>query len=951
MGLETTQIMEQLRKARSTAKANVTKKANKVNELLTDCNNVESIKEIAKELDNVLQHFENAHIDYHNLLKDEQDIKDSTCYFNSVNELVSEIKSKILSRLDEPVASQTETQENQNEIRPEDSVSSAGSQKSKRSSRQSGISSIKSSSSAKTRAAARQAALEAKANALHKLHELQLEELKIQQKKSQVELQAEIAAAEAEKIVYEQSEEELHSNPSYAVENSSPPVLQQDIPTTASHTQPTSANQAKLLQSPMTAQMKQQPIEQQLNPSAHQWVPSQPSLAHHNSHASDYSFQRLMETQDRQNTTLQQLVQQQQQSVMALQLPQPTIKVFKGDPLEYCDFIRSFEHLVEEKTLSPSARLYYLIQHTTGSVQDLMKSCLAMSPEQGYEEAKKLLKERYGQNYRIAAAQIRHLTDGPLIKSEDGNALLQYSIQLTSCANTLEQIGSLSKLDHPENLKAIVNRLPFGMRLKWRDTVDRIIENENRDVTIKDVTAFVTAKARAATHPIFGKVVNEQKGRQEDKGKRSTNPRASGFATQGGHLKERARDDATRRGSCPCNENHWLPRCDKFRKLSIEERKTFVRNNKLCLNCLTTGHFVRDCPKSSFCKVEGCTGKHSTFLHPKQPSNDRQNKDNCTPPDKRDDNQDIKVAASSANNGYVKITPKTTHPKSSTVTGLAIVPVRVRAAGRSELVETYAFLDSGSNTSFCTDELLKRLNEPGRKTRLSLTTMLGVSNPIECSVVRLEIFDLDNQNCVELPNVYSTPILPIRPECIGKQEDVERWPHLTGISIPHIDAEIGLLIGSDAPEILQPRETRMSEDGGPFATKTLFGWVLNGPLSREDVGNPTSNFLQVENNLDQRFEQFCNMEFNDVTDESKVSMSKNDVKALEIMKQSARLVSGHYEIRLPWKDYPPPLSNNRVQAEQRLSSLRKRLLRDPSLLQQYKQFMDDLLTNDHARKV
>ena len=187
------------------------------------------------------------------------------------------------------------------------------------------------------------------------------------------------------------------------------------------------------------------------------------------------------------------------------------------------------------------------------------------------------------------------------------------------------------------------------------------------------------------------------------------------------------------------------------------------------------------------------------------------------------------------------------------MTGLAIVPVRVRAAGRSEMVETYAFLDSGSNTSFCTDKLLKRLNEPGRKTRLSLTTMLGVSNPIECSVVRLEIFDLDNQNCVELPNVYSTPNLPIRPECIGKQEDVERWPHLTGIAIPHIDAEIGLLIGSDAPEIMQPREMRMSEDGGPFATKTLFGWVLNGPLSREDVENPTSNFLQVENNLDQRF--------------------------------------------------------------------------------------------------
>jgi hypothetical protein len=62
----------------------------------------------------------------------------------------------------------------------------------------------------------------------------------------------------------------------------------------------------------------------------------------------------------------------------------------------------------------------------------------------------------------------------------------------------LKEIGSLSKLDHPKNLKKIINRLPFGMRFKWRDTVNRIIEKEGRDVTIEDVTEFVTAKARAA---------------------------------------------------------------------------------------------------------------------------------------------------------------------------------------------------------------------------------------------------------------------------------------------------------------------------------------------------------------------------------------------------------------------------------------------------------------------
>jgi hypothetical protein len=285
------------------------------------------------------------------------------------------------------------------------------------------------------------------------------------------------------------------------------------------------------------------------------------------------------------------------------------------------------------------------------------------------------------------------------------------------------------------------------------------------------------------------------------------------------------------------------------------------------------------------------------------------------------------------------------------VTGLAIVPVRVKAKGRSEVVETYAFLDSGSNTSFCTENLLKKLKDQGEKTKLSLTTMLGEGTPTECSMVKLEIFDLDNQNRVELAKVYSTPCLPIRSDCVGKQEDIECWPHLQGISIPHIEAEIGLLIGSDVPEILQPREVRMSENGGPFATRTLLGWVLNGPLGREAIEVPTANCVQADSSLSQRFEDFCNMEFNDVTYESKASMSQNDKKALNIMEQSAKLVDGHYEIGLPWKNYPPNLSNNRLQAVKRLFSLKRRLQHDPSLLEKYKQFMDGLLTKDHARKV
>ena len=41
--------------------------------------------------------------------------------------------------------------------------------------------------------------------------------------------------------------------------------------------------------------------------------------------------------------------------------------------------------------------------------------------------------------------------------------------------------------------------------------MDGIVEREGRDITVMDIMHFVTAKARASVHPIFGKVVSDFK--------------------------------------------------------------------------------------------------------------------------------------------------------------------------------------------------------------------------------------------------------------------------------------------------------------------------------------------------------------------------------------------------------------------------------------------------------
>jgi hypothetical protein len=57
------------------------------------------------------------------------------------------------------------------------------------------------------------------------------------------------------------------------------------------------------------------------------------------------------------------------------------------------------------------------------------------------------------------------------------------------------------------------------------------------------------------------------------------------------------------------------------------------------------------------------------------------------------------------------------------VTGMPVLPVRVEAKDSNRTVETYAFLDGGSNTSFVTESLVKKLRAKGYQTTLFLTTM------------------------------------------------------------------------------------------------------------------------------------------------------------------------------------------------------------------------------------
>ena len=52
-------------------------------------------------------------------------------------------------------------------------------------------------------------------------------------------------------------------------------------------------------------------------------------------------------------------------------------------------------------------------------------------------------------------------------------------------------------------------------------------------------------------------------------------------------------------------------------------------------------------------------------------------------------------------------------------TAIAVVPVKVHSRKSNRTVVTFAFLDTGSSATFCTESLMKKLEERGPKVKIS----------------------------------------------------------------------------------------------------------------------------------------------------------------------------------------------------------------------------------------
>ena len=913
-----------LRHARGGVLSAVSAKRREIDELLVNPSNLELVRSRFDHVQGLFEKFVRVHQDVEDLLKDDvEELANSAEYFTGIRDSFTFFCQKIKDWL-----CVTEAKFEDVQVNPEDSVSQVRTAMSKRSasrkskiashasgskasSRVSGASSL---SSVRAREAMRRAELEAEAHAIKQKHSLEAEESRIQHEARMLKLKKEELALETEMAKAQAREEVL----------------------------------AKL-----EKEEELKPYLTPLNPLASEWprrrspspVPTPAPLPPAKTHVSSVSLDSPTTTNQilqQQNQIMQEIIAQQQR----VTLPKWQVPTFQGNPLEFRRFVTAFDAMIETREPDFTSRLYYLEQFTSGHAKELVRSCQHMKPEEGYNKARSLLREKFGQRHKLAMAYIERVLSAEPVKSEDLGGLETFSILLSSCKNSLKAIDYLHKIENPETMKKIIEKLPFKMQERWRDLADDVMNVKHRDVTVEDISNFVDKRVRAMTNPVFGKLSSRQPPAAKGPKAKTTAPVGNvSFAANssveeekgtGTQVQPKSKSNEDRKKMCPVCEvaEHYVSDCPKFKEKSVKDRFSLARQLKLCFGCLKRGHTTKTCFKKKPCTQ--CDRKHSSLLHDPSPAK-RETEE------KKAEETQVHCGLVNGEDQFCGLTGA-----GHDVAALPVVSLKVRLQDSPVIIRTNALLDSGSNSTFCSQSLMERLGAQSESIKLKLTT-LGSQEEIDCHLIRnLEVADLDENKFIPLREVFSRPSIPVSPEEIPTMHDVERWSHLQGhVQLNTLQSEVGLLIGVNVPEALEPKEIIPSRNGGPYATKTELGWTINGPTGRKNSSSACF-FLKSE------LHPMCISctDFLDVYDDSKTAPSREDMKFMEIVEGSIQQEEDlHYKIALPLRDPEETFPNNQALAERRMSHLKQKFQKQGKFKEDYTAFIEDLLRKGYAEKV
>ena len=146
--------------------------------------------------------------------------------------------------------------------------------------------------------------------------------------------------------------------------------------------------------------------------------------------------------------------------------------------------------------------------------------------------------------------------------------------------------------------------------------------------------------------------------------------------------------------SIQCTDGHHLECCHKLRAQTLQQRQELVTKREVCHSYLSAEYYVKKCRDARLCGVEGCQRRHHPLLH-------SSSEPVCTAENGASAADPVVEAGPGNDATIVSATSSVASSVSCCCVGLQVVPVQVSTPYGGMVIETYAFLDSGSNVTVC----------------------------------------------------------------------------------------------------------------------------------------------------------------------------------------------------------------------------------------------------------
>ena len=624
------------------------------------------------------------------------------------------------------------------------------------------------------------------------------------------------------------------------------------------------------------------------------------------------------------------------ESIVVSHVPQsrlPNLKLpkFDGKYLEFKNFMNSFKNLVNSDRHIPSIEKFnHLLACLSGEALQTVQAFQVT--EENYDKALCRLKERYDNDTLIFLENINALFEIPKAQKPIPKQIRHIVDTTSALYGSLNSLGTARQICDAIIIHMVMSKVDIDTKLKWDESIDFSI---------------------LPSWPSCCAMLDKRCQQLDAQCRYSTRPQQSSYQHNSNNNQNK-HSFLINQNKIVCTyclkTGHYISKCQQFIVLPVAARSEHIKKLKICFNCFSKEHDVKNCSSRYSCRF--CKQRHHSLLHVHISDDqliDQRQEMNLEKPS---------TSTSSHIAAYQKALKHQQQLSASSLTSMevntttniilatAVVSVRDKYG---KFISGRALLDSGSQVNFMTESFCASLCLKKFKNH---TKVLGIGSNVLKTNFKAQTTIKSRINNYEMPLEFliSKGFSGYHPdENIGEL----KLPQNIILADPQFNKrrDIDMLVGAEVFfALLSVGQIRLG-DNLPILQKTQLGWIVSGKCQStyKSPSNVLCSFNDHQENINENIEMFWKLE---AVVGVRKSISEDQKLCLEHFKTNTLVYEdGRIVVKLPLKKSSNTLGNSSNTAMNRFLSMEKRLSHNQALYTDYKKFMEEYEMLGHMSKL